>query len=116
MSISVVNDNSGYKINTNSPTGTSTSKQYDITFTAADKGKLNYTYAIYALNTITPNISLSIKVYDSQDNLLVSKTIPSISVKANQKTTLTGKLFGASSSFIINVSPDWGLTGTTINF
>jgi hypothetical protein len=108
-------DNTGYKISSNSPNGAPISHIYGTPFTASDKGKSNFSYTLYVLNTATP-FAVQIRIYDAQDNILVSKNINSISVKANQKTTLTGKIFGASSSLSTGISSEWGLTGTTIKF
>jgi len=114
MELTVV-DNTGYKISSNSPNGALISHIYGTSFTASDKGKSNFSYPLYVINTATP-FAIQIRIYDAQDNVLLSKTINSISVKANQKTTLTGKLFGASSNLSTGVSSDWGLAGTTIKF
>jgi hypothetical protein len=70
-----------------------------IKYVVADtsKGKPNFTMDRIMLNT-NSNFYLTISAYDSANSLIASKVVSNIKLTKNQKSILTGTLFGGSTS------------------
>jgi len=102
-------------------TGTFSSKPItrDFSIAASDIGQKNKKFLSYIGNTVSAS-SVIIRAYDSANGLLAEKTVSNVRCYKNQKTTLTGTLFPATSSaslgFTVTVNPTWGASGGTINF
>jgi hypothetical protein len=61
-------------------------------------------------------MDITIETLDANDNVLFSKTVKNVPLKRNRITTLTGAMYGAStSSGSFKLNTDW-LPGNTINF
>lgn len=96
------------------------SRTIDFPLTAADKGKTNSKYFAY-IGNVNSSSSVVIRAYDAANGLISEKTVNNVRCYANQKTLLTGTLFGStstnpSSSFTVTVNPTWGPSGTPITF
>jgi len=91
----------------------------DFPIFASDIGQKNKKFLAFIGNTLSAS-SVIIRAYDSANGLITEKTVSNVRCYKNQKTTLTGTLFPATSSaslgFTVTVNPTWGASGGTINF
>ncbi len=82
----------------------------DFPLTTTDIGQKNKTFLMYIGNTVSTS-SVIIRAYDSNNGLIVEKTIPNVRCYKNQKTSLTGSLFpstpNTSLGFTVTVNPTW---------
>jgi hypothetical protein len=77
--------------------------------TAADIGTTNFKLAGYIMNTTTP-ISIIVKAFDSQQNLIIFKRIDNVQFSKNKRTILSGDLFTPNTSpqqFNIYLNQAW---------
>jgi hypothetical protein len=77
--------------------------------TAADIGTTNFKVAGYITNITTP-ISIVVKAYDSQQNLITFKRIDNVQFSKNKRTILSGRLFTPNTSpqqFNIYLNQAW---------
>lgn len=97
-------------VNGSSASYAGTSLTKDFTLTSADIGQKNKTFLMYVGNIVSAS-SVVIRAYDSNNGLIVEKTIPNVRCYKNQKTSLTGALFPATVStslgFTVTVNPTW---------
>ncbi len=120
LTYDVATENTYYKFSANAPGGSGGVSGHLIgSFIIAptDAGKKNYNNSIYLLNTATP-MTVKLTVSDAAGVTIATKTITNVKVSANQKTTLTGKIFNTSpnSYFNVYVNQAWGSSPTTIVF
>ena len=83
-----------------------------------DKGQTNKTFLMHVFRAGSGEyFNLSIKAYDNHNALIAQKVVTNVNVRRNQKTTLTGNLFGSgTSTFNIAVNPVWDNPGPPIVF
>ncbi|MCQ6957585.1 hypothetical protein [Mucilaginibacter aquariorum] len=77
--------------------------------TAADIGTTNFKVAGYIMNITTP-ISIVVKAFDSQQNLITFKRIDNVQFSKNKRTILSGHLFTPNTSpqqFNIYLNQAW---------
>jgi hypothetical protein len=77
--------------------------------TAADIGTTNFKVSGYILNTTTP-VSIVVKAFDSQQNLITFKRIDNVQFSKNKRTILSGHLFTPNTSpqqFNIYLNQAW---------
>lgn len=88
-------------------------RSYDYAVADTSVGKPNFMIDFLTINTIAP-FTLTISAYDKSKNLIASKVITNIKLTTNQKTILTGTLFGGTTNSNpgYNASADttWGAT------
>jgi len=113
ISIIVNPDQFSFRMNGTSYTP-SEQKTIDFTLTAADKGVKNKSFNAYVANT-TSATSVTIRAYNSTNNLIIEKTIANLTFEKSKRTVLTGSLFtstsNSSAGFAVTVNPTW--TNTT---
>lgn len=95
--------------------GTYGSTTRDFALTAADAGVANKKFSVLLANTAT-DINVTLQAFDSNGTKLAEKVITT-RVNKNQRTTLTGNLFGpAATGFTVVVNPVWSPSGAVVPF
>lgn len=92
--------------------------KYSIQWTYKDSniGNINTTYSVYSFIPSTEyKVNIKVDVLGNTNNVLFSKSIQDVPVKANQHTTLTGTLFNGEKEFSFSFSPEWD-EGTDMPF
>lgn len=108
-------ENNAFKLSNNTPTGTlgtpwNAPIERDVNSLTNRTGSLTYWYRLSKQPA-----TITLKFLDANRNVLVTKTIPNIVVKANEITKVSGKVFESAASFTITNNINW-VTGTTIKF
>lgn len=68
------------------------------------------------LATDEQTMSITIEALDAEENVLSTRVVPSVPLKRNRQTTLTGQVFTADASAAsFKVETDW-IEGNTVNF
>ncbi len=81
----------------------------------------NFTFSAFLLQNTTP-FTATLTCYDANNNVIAQKVINNVSIAPNQKTYLTGNLFGGSGTgsisggFVAAVDTTWSPTVKNINF
>jgi len=84
--------------------------------TATDHGTTNFKTYRFVLNTLTP-FTVKIIAVDASNNIVAQTTVNNVRVYKNQRTILTGRLFGpASTTFSITAHVAWDPDINTIHF
>lgn len=86
-----------------------------VTLPANAIGQTNVKFNHLVLNTIHP-LSVTITCYDATSAIIGQAIINNVVIQKNEKTILSGKLFGSSAGFTVSLDPVWGTDTTTITF
>ncbi len=104
ITISVEYDQNTYQVNTGVRSSTLI-KTKEFTVTDSDRGQPNKKFLMHVFNVTRPQL-ITIKGFNTQNELVTQKVINNVTFFQNKKTILTGNL-NVSSTFIITVNPVW---------
>jgi hypothetical protein len=116
ISIAAIGNHAAFFFNSEISGESAASSEDEVTYnfitrqvTAADIGTTNFKVSGYILNTTTP-ISIIVKAFDSQQNLITFKRIDNVQFNKNKRTILSGHLFTPNTSpqqFNIYLNQAW---------
>jgi uncharacterized protein (TIGR02145 family) len=119
LTYDITTENTYFKLGNNTPGGTDGYNGHTISsvvFNARDIGKANFRWSEYILNTVTP-MTVVLTISDINHKTLGTKTITNVRVSKNEQTTLTGKIFQATTNnFGITLNQQWGSNPNVISF
>jgi hypothetical protein len=125
ISIATMGNHVAFLFNSETSAESASGEEAEVTYnfitrqvTAADIGTTNFKVAGYIMNTTTP-ISIIVKAFDSQENLITFKRIDNVQFSKNKRTILSGHLFTPNTSpqqFTITANQAWDPDVTTIHF
>ena len=117
ITLMIMNDVGSFKFTGNDAMGEGYQINLDYPLTAADKGLKNKAFDSYIGNA-RDNISLIIRAYNSNNNLLIERNLINLKFEKNRRTVVTGDLFSAptnpTAGFVVSLDPAW--TPGTVKF
>jgi hypothetical protein len=118
IQILVASDPYGYYVGSDARIGNVT-RDISFSLTAADKGVANKTFSNFVMKAGTPS-NITIRAFDATNTLIIEKAVQNVPFYANKQTTISGKLFGTtssnSSSFSVLVNEKWDTPPPVVTF